>query len=113
MTFSFLYSEPMAVVTVVLTIAGSFLLGAFLWTLGEYFLHSSFHWAKGRNFASRSHLDHHVHASWSFDPIITLAWLGIVLVGVGMGFVGSLFLPAAVAWSISAGWVACYFFYEW
>src|SRR5207248_4033558 len=34
-----LYSEHMAsIVTLALTIAGSFLLGAFLWTLGEYLL---------------------------------------------------------------------------
>ena len=72
-------------ITLVLTVVGSFVGGAFLWTLGEYVLHSSFHWAKGKGFASRAHLDHHVHASWHFDPIITLAWLGVVLFGVAYG----------------------------
>ena len=100
-------------VTLTFTIVGSFLLGAFLWTLGEYLLHSSFHWAKGKNFASRAHLDHHVHAHWFFDPIITLAWLGVVLVGVADGFVGMLVLPTSVAWSLGAGWTVGYFFYEW
>ncbi len=103
----------MTTLSLLATIVGSFLVGAFLWTLGEYLLHSSFHWAKGNNFASRSHLDHHVHASWYFDPIITLAWLGVVLVGVGLGFLLALFLPASVAWSVGAGWTVCYFFYEW
>ena len=99
--------------TLLLTIVGSFLGGAFLWTLGEYLLHSSFHWAKGKNFASRSHLDHHVHASWHFDPIITLAWFGILLFGTGYGLLGSLVVPTSVAWSLGAGWTVGYFFYEW
>ena len=80
-----MYPDLMATLSLVATVVGSFLAGAFLWTLGEYLLHSSFHWAKGKNFASRSHLDHHVHAGWIFDPVITLAWLGIVLVGAGIG----------------------------
>lgn len=100
-------------VTLLLTIAGSFLGGWFLWTLGEYVLHSSFHWAKGKGFPSRSHLDHHVHASWHFDPIITLAWFGVLLFGAGYGVLGSFVLPPSVSYSLGAGWTVGYFFYEW
>ncbi|HOT80903.1 MAG TPA: sterol desaturase family protein [Microthrixaceae bacterium] len=100
-------------ITLVLTVVGSFVGGAFLWTLGEYVLHSSFHWAKGKGFASRAHLDHHVHASWHFDPIITLAWLGVVLFGVAYGYLGSLIVPASVSYGVGAGWTVGYFFYEW
>lgn len=100
-------------VTLLLTVAGSFVGGWFLWTLGEYLLHSSFHWAKGANFASRAHLDHHVHASWFFDKVITLAWLAILLFGVAYAMVGDLFLPTSVAYGLGAGWVVGYFFYEW
>ena len=99
--------------TLVITVVGSFLGGAFLWTLGEYVLHSSFHWAKGKGFASRAHLDHHVHASWHFDPVITLAWIGVILFGVAYGMVGSILLPPSVSYSLGAGWTVGYFFYEW
>ena len=100
-------------ITLVLTVVGSFVGGAFLWTLGEYVLHSGFHWAKGKGFASRAQLDHHVHASWHFDPIITLAWLGVVLFGVAYGYLGSLIVPASVSYGVGAGWTVGYFFYEW
>lgn len=103
----------MGIATLLLTIIGSFLGGAFLWTLGEYLLHSSFHWAKGKGFPSRAHLDHHVHAGWTFDPLITLAWLGVILVGVSLGVFGALVVPPSVAYSLGAGWTVGYFFYEW
>lgn len=97
----------------VLAVVGTFLGGAFLWTLGEYVLHSSFHWAKGKNFASKAHLDHHVHASWHFDPVITLAWLGVLLFGAAYGLLGSLIMPAKFSFAFGAGWTVGYFFYEW
>ena len=103
----------MDAVTLALTIVGSFAAGWFLWTLGEYLLHSSFHWAKGKGLASREHLEHHVHAGWRFDPVITLAWLGVVIFGVAYGWVGSFLLPPSVSYSIGAGWTVGYFFYEW
>lgn len=99
--------------TSIALVVGSFAAGWFVWTFGEYVLHSSFHWAKGKGFASRAHLDHHVHASWHFDPIITLAWLGVILVGVAMGWAGSIVVPATVAFGAAAGWIVGYFFYEW
>lgn len=100
-------------ITLALTVLGSFVAGAFLWTLGEYVLHSSFHWAKGKGFASRAHLDHHAHASWHFDPIITLAWFGVLLFGVAYGVLGSYLVPPSVSYSLGAGWTLGYFFYEW
>ncbi|HPB45542.1 MAG: sterol desaturase family protein [Microthrixaceae bacterium] len=102
-----------ALVVAALAIVGCFAAGAFAWTLGEYLLHSSFHWAKGKGLASREHLGHHVRASWRFDPVLLLAWLGVVLVGAGLAWLGSRWVPSVVAFSFSAGWTVGYFFYEW
>ena len=104
MTFS-----PLSVAVVAAALVG----GAFLWTIAEYVLHSSFHWRRGRDFPSRAHLDHHVHASWHFDPVITLAWLGVILIGFGFGAVGALVIAAPIAYGLGAGWTLGYFFYEW
>ncbi|MEZ5320734.1 MAG: sterol desaturase family protein [Microthrixaceae bacterium] len=96
----------------VVVIVGSFVAGAFAWTIGEYVLHSSFHWAKGKNLASRAHLDHHATVGWSFDLLITLAWLGIVLIGGVVAWDPAGLMPATVSIPLGAGWTACYFFYE-
>lgn len=93
---------------------GAFAGGVFTWWFFEYVLHRfAFHEQKGRNLGSREHLEHHVKASWSFDPVITLAWLGVVLAGLGWArLVGWLTSPA-LGWPLGAGWVVGYFFYEW
>jgi sterol desaturase/sphingolipid hydroxylase (fatty acid hydroxylase superfamily) len=88
--------------------------GAALWTLGEYVLHRfAMHEAAGRGTLSREHLEHHVAAAWTFDPIILLAWLGVVLVAVlGWGPFGW-FLGGPIAGaSIALGWTAAYGHYE-
>ncbi len=87
--------------------------GALLWLPFEYGLHLSFHVLKGKGFASRAHLDHHVHASWHFDPIITLAWLGVVLFGIGFSFALAAITSAVFGIAFGAGWTVGYFFYEW
>jgi sterol desaturase/sphingolipid hydroxylase (fatty acid hydroxylase superfamily) len=91
---------------------GLFALGAFAWTFFEYVLHRFvFHEMKGRNLGSREHLEHHVRAQWGFDPVILLAWTGVLLVGGGWGALGA-WLAGPAGWAVAAGWVVGYFFYE-
>jgi len=99
--------------TLVLVAAG-FVVGFFLWGFAEYALHRfAMHDLKGKGLMSREHLEHHVHASWSFSKMHLLSWAGMLLVGfvawmpLGWAVVGSAFgLSVAVGWSIG------YFFYE-
>lgn len=89
-------------------------LGAALWTFGEYVLHRfAMHELKGRGKLSSEHLEHHVRATWQFDPLIMFAWLGVILVGV--------FVWGPVAWviggpvaaaSVAVGWMGGYAYYE-
>ena len=94
-------------------VVGFAALGAFAWTFAEYWLHLSFHVRKGWGFDSRAHLDHHVHASWHFDPIITLAWAGVLAAGWGLARLFGLFVWAPFGFGFGGGWVVGYFFYEW
>lgn len=88
--------------------------GAFTWFFFEYVLHRwAFHEMRGRGFASREHLDHHATSGWSFDPMILLAWLGVVLSGGGWAALVAWPLGPVVGGAFGAGWVAGYFFYEW
>jgi len=97
-----------------LTIPAAVLVGAAFWTLGEYVLHRwAFHEMKGKGLGSREHLDHHVRATWGFDPVILLAWLGVVLTGFGWGLLAAWLTAPVAGWSFGAGWVVGYFFYEW
>jgi sterol desaturase/sphingolipid hydroxylase (fatty acid hydroxylase superfamily) len=88
--------------------------GAFLWSLGEYVLHRfAMHELKGRGVLSREHLMHHVRASWIFDPMLVLAWLGVVAVGVlGWGQLGLVVLGPPAAVGLAVGWCAGYAAYE-
>jgi sterol desaturase/sphingolipid hydroxylase (fatty acid hydroxylase superfamily) len=106
----------MSVLDIAATAGASLLLGAvgvFVWFFFEYVLHRFvFHEeVLGRNIGSREHLEHHVKASWGFDPVITLAWLGVVLVGSGFGALWA-WLVGPVGWAFGAGFVFGYFFYE-
>lgn len=93
---------------------GIFIAGAFVWTFFEYVLHRfAFHEMRGKGIGSREHLNHHVKADWNFDPIITLAWFGVVLFGVGWATLGAQWLAMPLAVSLGAGWTFGYFFYEW
>lgn len=95
------------------TIVGAFLGGWFLWTFFEYALHRfAFHLMKGKHFASKAHLDHHARSGWFFDPIITLAWLGVLLVGLGWAQFFGWTVSSTVGWPLGIGWVVGYFFYE-
>ena len=89
-------------------------LGGVLWTFGEYALHRfAMHELKGRGILSREHLEHHVAASWGFDPLILFAWLGVILVGVfGWGSIALLLAGPIAAGSIAIGWIAGYGYYE-
>jgi sterol desaturase/sphingolipid hydroxylase (fatty acid hydroxylase superfamily) len=93
-------------------VLGWFLVGAFVWTFFEYVLHRfAFHEMRGRNLGSREHLEHHVKAQWGFDPVILLAWAGVMLGGWGLGALGAWALGPA-GWGLGAGWTVGYFFYE-
>jgi sterol desaturase/sphingolipid hydroxylase (fatty acid hydroxylase superfamily) len=88
--------------------------GAFLWTLGEYVLHRfAMHELEGRGVLSREHLMHHVRASWIFDPMLVLAWLGVVAVGVlGWGQLGLVLLGPPAGVGLALGWCGGYAAYE-
>ena len=88
--------------------------GAGLWTLGEYVLHRfAMHDLRGRGILSSEHLEHHVTARWGFDPLIVLAWLGVILVGSGVwGPAGWLLGGPVVGCSLAAGWILGYAYYE-
>ena len=68
--------------TEILLMIVAFVGGWIGWTLAEYVLHRfAMHALGGKGIMSREHLEHHVTSSWSFDPVILLAWAGIFLVG--------------------------------
>jgi sterol desaturase/sphingolipid hydroxylase (fatty acid hydroxylase superfamily) len=92
----------------------SLVAGAALWTFGEYALHRfAMHELKGKGLLSREHLMHHVRANWGFDPLILLAWLGVILVGVLLwGQLGLLLLGPAVGLGLALGWCIAYGVYE-
>ena len=92
----------------------SFVGGWAAWTLGEYVLHRfAMHQLRGKGILSREHLLHHVRATWAFDPLITLAWLGVVLIAIGFwGPIGWLSAGLEVGIGLAAGWVVGYFAYE-
>jgi sterol desaturase/sphingolipid hydroxylase (fatty acid hydroxylase superfamily) len=87
--------------------------GAALWTLGEYVLHRfAMHELKGKGILSREHLEHHVTASWRFDPILLLAWTGVVLVSLVWAAVGWLVAGWMAGACLAGGWIVGYFYYE-
>src|SRR5688572_5402929 len=92
----------------------AFVGGAALWTLGEYCLHRfAMHHLGGRGLMSREHLEHHVHSTWSYSPMMLLAWTGVLLTGsVGWAPLGWLLGGPAVGTGLGLGWVVGYFFYE-
>lgn len=103
-------TSTVAVLSAVVAVAA----GAFTWFFMEYVLHRfAFHEMKGRGLGSREHLEHHGHAGWRFDWVITIAWTGVVLVGLGIGWVTSLWAGPLNGWLYGFGWVFGYFFYEW
>ena len=93
----------------------AFVGGWVAWTLAEYLLHRfAMHALGGKGIMSREHLEHHVTSSWTFDPVILLAWLGIFVVGCAAWIPLARLAGASwpVAASIAAGWAIGYFFYE-
>ena len=88
--------------------------GALLWTLGEYLLHRfAMHHLHGRGILSREHLEHHVHSTWTFDPMLLLAWLGVVLTGALVWApIGWLLAGPVVGVALGTGWVVGYGYYE-
>jgi hypothetical protein len=99
---------------IVLQVVVAFAAGAFWWFLFEYLLHRfAFHDMKGKGVGSREHLEHHVRASWRFDPMILFAWFGVVVTGVGWGWLADDLVGRAAGITFGAAWVVGYFFYEW
>jgi len=106
-------SSAINVLPTVLAIVGWIGVGAFVWFFFEYVLHRfAFHNLEGFGIGSREHLNHHVHATWRFDPVITLAWLGVVLTGIGWSVAATWVLGSANVWVLGVGWIGGYFFYE-
>ena len=88
------------------------LLGAALWSFGEYTLHRfAMHELKGRGIASREHLRHHAARDLGFDTW-WMSWTGVVIVGAGWGSLAWLVLGPVGA-ALGVGWVVGYGFYEW
>jgi hypothetical protein len=94
--------------------AAAFVVGVNLWFLFEYLLHRfAMHALHGRGIMSREHLEHHVHAGWSFDYTHILSWLGVGLVGAAVWLpVGYLIGGWWVAVPLALGWPIGYAFYE-
>jgi sterol desaturase/sphingolipid hydroxylase (fatty acid hydroxylase superfamily) len=88
--------------------------GAALWTLAEYLLHRfAMHELRGRGIMSREHLEHHVRATWTFDPVVVLSWVGVIVVGVVVWApLGWLAVGPAAGAGLGTGWVLGYAFYE-
>lgn len=88
------------------------LVGAAMWTLGEYVMHRfGMHALRGRGLASREHLRHHAERdsileSWYF------AWAGVIGVGVALAANAAKVL-GPVGISLGAGWVMAYGSYDW
>jgi sterol desaturase/sphingolipid hydroxylase (fatty acid hydroxylase superfamily) len=97
-----------------LTALSAVVVGAAFWTLGEYVLHRwAFHELKGWGIGSREHLMHHVRATYTLDPVMFLAWAGVLLTGAGWGALATWLVGPLAGWSFGVGWVVGYFFYEW
>ncbi len=98
----------------VATLLGGFVVGFVLWSLAEYLLHRfAMHHLKGRGLMSREHLEHHVHASWSFSAMHVLSWAGMLVVGAVAWFpLGWAVVSSAFGLAVATGWTAGYFFYE-
>jgi sterol desaturase/sphingolipid hydroxylase (fatty acid hydroxylase superfamily) len=88
------------------------LLGAALWSFGEYTLHRfAMHELKGRGIASREHLKHHAANGQDWE-VEWLAWVGVIMVGAGWGALAWLVVgPVGVV--LGAGWIGAYGFYDW
>jgi len=93
--------------------------GAFSWSLAEYVLHRFFmHQLWGKGIASREHLMHHAGNN-EWNAANRLAWVGVVLVGLGIvaPIAAGLALLAGLSWPVAllAGpvYIASYGFYDW
>jgi sterol desaturase/sphingolipid hydroxylase (fatty acid hydroxylase superfamily) len=83
-----------------------------LWSFMEYVLHRfAFHERRGKNYGSREHLRHHASRDYRLwkNPE---AWLGVVLVGVGLGLGAGWMIGAPAGWGLGGGYVVAYFTYE-
>lgn len=78
--------------------------GWLAWTAGEYLIHRfAMHALRGRGITSREHLNHHAVRDSIFEKW-ALAWTGVVLVGLLLGW--------ATHPAVGAGWVGGYGFYD-
>src|SRR5215218_172264 len=102
MAFTLWYGDHVLIVQCLAALA----VGAFVWFFFEYVLHRfAFHNMKGKGVGSREHLNHHVRASWIFDPMIMLAWLGVVLTGIGWGIAAAYLTSTWIGVAFGAGWI--------
>lgn len=109
----------MTAATSLLTAVLAVAYGAFSWSLAEYVLHRFFmHELKGRGIASREHLLHHAGNN-VWNGANALAWVGVVLVGLGIvapisaGLASLVGLPWQVALLAGPAWIASYGVYDW
>lgn len=98
----------------ILWIVAGLVAGFLLWGFAEYVLHRfAMHHLKGRGMMSREHLEHHVHASWTFSSTHLLSWAGMLLVGFAGWFpMGWAVVNGWFGLSMAIGWTVGYFFYE-
>ncbi|HYF46737.1 MAG TPA: sterol desaturase family protein [Acidimicrobiales bacterium] len=95
-----------------LTVVASAAVAFVLWSFMEYVLHRfAFHEQRGKNYGSREHLRHHASREYRLwkNPE---AWVGVVLVGAGLGVGAGWLVNPAAGWGLGAGYVVAYFTYE-
>ena len=102
----------MTTVLTVLTVLAATALAFVLWSFMEYVLHRfAFHEARGGNYGSREHLNHHARRDYDLwrNPE---AWAGVVLVGAALGALAWVVVGPAAGWGLGVGYVVAYFTYE-
>lgn len=88
-----------------------FALGLFSWTFLEYVLHRWFHEARGKNHASREHLQHHATPTYFSPAIEKAAMVAVMVPSAGLVAYFVFGLPLALTFAGALG--LAYLIYEW